>query len=892
MGKVGKRELRVPVRLPFLHASSAALLERAALGRRLAVVGGRPLRLCLRIGFVITFALRTSCISASSANLVVSLKDTLAGTSATHRFRDADHSTVQPRALASNMSDFGSLRAPLSPINRTTSPIGTRPAHHSLQYGHNPFSSSNNSAANSSPHSNHQSLTATASMNPHSRYSLGKGASTEHMMRLAQQGNAAAAGLDGGIRSPSMGGTAAMPGTPTSRSNLRPSSEMLPSMAAHHGTPETEAIDRWFEDLQHYEATLEEMAAASLDQNFKEELSAIEQWFRVLSEAERTAALYSLLQESTQVQIRFFITVLQQMARSDPVSALLSPGHPNSSMADQMEAKLASLGLKSPSAAGGGIKAPASPGNRGYRQSSDAAGYLSPNVAAMYNSSNSPGGNSDAASTLAAQRAKLKANRTSAPGTLLGEGRSSNYSGGQLDQVQEQRGGSPNPQQPQGGPQRSFSGDSASRPKSTDLSNTAGRSPRASGPLDDQLSPITASGNWSSMVNTPLVPMFTDNDKAGTGEANVNLDSAAAQLANLSQHGGHAHNMGNGRNLVDPDVPRYRRKSNQNGGPGPGPGGFGAAGSQMMFDQSSPGVSPNMAAQSGWGQSDNFGRGGLNAPSSAFGNNSFNIPPMSPNALAGLQSPSGGLANPLNLQMMNAMAVMSGLDLNNMNAAQFLAMQQQILQNQQNLAALAAQQQQQQQQQQYGRNLRASFGGGGALSPGLGVQTGRKSPRSGTSPAGRSTTLPGAGNAGSGGAGGATGAGAGAGAAAGGEEEVADLSVLNDVAAWLRQLRLHKYTPNFEHSSWKEMVVMDDKALEDKGVAALGARRKMLKTFEAVRKKYGIKMDGEDEPGSGVPGSTDAAESGNDKDAAHTADSAAAEKDAQQVDRELGGADA
>ncbi len=86
-----------------------------------------------------------------------------------------------------------------------------------------------------------------------------------------------------------------------------------------------EAIDQWFENLQNYEATLEEMAAASLDVNFKEELSAIEQWFRVLSEAERTAALYSLLQHSTQVQIRFFITVLQQMARSDPMTALLSP---------------------------------------------------------------------------------------------------------------------------------------------------------------------------------------------------------------------------------------------------------------------------------------------------------------------------------------------------------------------------------------------------------------------------------------------------------------------------------------------------------------------------------------------------------------------------------------
>ena len=69
----------------------------------------------------------------------------------------------------------------------------------------------------------------------------------------------------------------------------------------------------------------EEMAAASLDVNFKEELSAIEQWFKVLSEAERTAALYSLLQHSTQVQIRFFITVLQQMARADPMTALLSP---------------------------------------------------------------------------------------------------------------------------------------------------------------------------------------------------------------------------------------------------------------------------------------------------------------------------------------------------------------------------------------------------------------------------------------------------------------------------------------------------------------------------------------------------------------------------------------
>ena len=74
------------------------------------------------------------------------------------------------------------------------------------------------------------------------------------------------------------------------------------------------------------------------------------------------------------------------------------------------------------------------------------------------------------------------------------------------------------------------------------------------------------------------------------------------------------------------------------------------------------------------------------------------------------------------------------------------------------------------------------------------------------------------------------------------EEEVADISVLNDVPAWLRHLRLHKYTPNFEGSNWREMVLMDDQALEEKGVAAMGARRKMLKTFEAVRQKYGITL--------------------------------------------------
>jgi hypothetical protein len=44
--------------------------------------------------------------------------------------------------------------------------------------------------------------------------------------------------------------------------------------------------------------------------------------------------------------------------------------------------------------------------------------------------------------------------------------------------------------------------------------------------------------------------------------------------------------------------------------------------------------------------------------------------------------------------------------------------------------------------------------------------------------------------------------------------------------------------PNFEGMTWKEMVMMEEQALEVQGVAALGAR--MLKTFEVVRRKMGI----------------------------------------------------
>lgn len=66
-------------------------------------------------------------------------------------------------------------------------------------------------------------------------------------------------------------------------------------------------------------------------------------------------------------------------------------------------------------------------------------------------------------------------------------------------------------------------------------------------------------------------------------------------------------------------------------------------------------------------------------------------------------------------------------------------------------------------------------------------------------------------------------------------EDPTDPSLLQDIPSWLRSLRLHKYTDNLKDMNWTELVELDDKALEDRGVNALGARRKMLKVFEQVK---------------------------------------------------------
>lgn len=60
-------------------------------------------------------------------------------------------------------------------------------------------------------------------------------------------------------------------------------------------------------------------------------------------------------------------------------------------------------------------------------------------------------------------------------------------------------------------------------------------------------------------------------------------------------------------------------------------------------------------------------------------------------------------------------------------------------------------------------------------------------------------------------------------------EDPTDPALLQDIPSWLRSLRLHKYTDNLKDYKWEELVELDHKGLEERGVNALGARNKMLK---------------------------------------------------------------
>ncbi|KAL8388551.1 hypothetical protein RB595_009051 [Gaeumannomyces hyphopodioides] len=543
--------------------------------------------------------------------------------------------------------------------------------------------------------------------------------------------------------------------------NARPSSDFYAG-AGTEIDPQDKIAQQWIADIDQYETTLEEMAAATLDQDFKDELSAIEQWFRVLSEAERTAALYALLQQTTQVQIRFFIQILQQMGKNHPMSGVLSPANfDKDPMSNRLSDAMNKLNVGGDSARNSMARAPTSQAAK--RQS----GLDASTVNAMF---------PDAAAAIAAEKAKFTQQTGNQPPSnrnSIVDNRSSLVAPAISNTAETGEAGTPgqNPASPWGSdPSRAKPAAAGQTPMGQFVQpppsiGAALRSPRP-GPLtgnsiqNTTLTPGDKSvaelgvaspfggpsgGNWASMVNTPMNANFPQG-QGGVGQADMLANATAMKLAAMSTV--------NNRFALD-DVRKYRR-ARSNDAPGNGQGalspGMQVPGANVvMIDEHGRVLNRDQILAMQGQQNMSFSsRSRPNSPGIAlqqaagFGGMAF-----SPSNNGFLLNPMSGGLTPLPLGHMGVMAPE------------------------------------------------------GYLSDHSEMARGR-------SPRGRrgSSKPP---------------------------EDPTDPTLLQDIPAWLRSLRLHKYTDNLKDMKWNDLIELDDKQLEDRGVNALGARRKMLKVFEQVK---------------------------------------------------------
>ncbi|OJD37938.1 protein vts1 [Diplodia corticola] len=555
--------------------------------------------------------------------------------------------------------------------------------------------------------------------------------------------------------------------SPLSNRGIRPSSEVYFNK---QGIQDDDAMDnaaqQWIADIDQYEITLEEMAAATLDQDFKDELSAIEQWFRVLSEPERTAALYQLLQQTTGVQQRFFIQVLQQMAKSHPMSSVLSPANfgEKDPMSQKLNDAMNRLSVEGSRNSVGLGRPPPSPGAK--RNS----GLDTNTINSMF---------PDAAAAIAKQKAEFTQHTGAAPtsnrNSAIGD-RSSMVAPTISAPDDGKRDNAPQPPSSPWGP-RSTENQPPQRPKSSsshhqpmgqfvqpppsagglrsprpmtlsgdqNIQSTTLNAPDGSGAGMPMLSPYGASGSWASMVNTPMMPNFQQQ----ANQADMVANATAMKLAALSTV--------NNRIQLD-DVRKYRRARSSEG--------------------------------QGSGHNNN-NNGQQNVPASVVMTNEFGQV-LTPQQAAALQAQQLAAMNGRRSRPSSPGMAMQGGNLSAMNFA-----------SPQNNGFLSA----------YDNNMAAmnlgqfgiGMGGGheGYLSDHSEINRGR-------SPRGRrgSSKPP---------------------------EDPTNPDLLQDIPAWLRSLRLHKYTDNLKDLKWTDLVELDDEGLEKRGVNALGARRKMLKVFEQVR---------------------------------------------------------
>ncbi|KIH92149.1 protein VTS1 [Sporothrix brasiliensis 5110] len=571
---------------------------------------------------------------------------------------------------------------------------------------------------------------------------------------------------------------AALSGTnPSSR--IRPSSDFYgqpqppPPPAIGELDPQDKLAQEWIADIDQYETTLEEMAAATLDQDFKDELSAIEQWFRVLSEAERTAALYALLQQTTQVQIRFFIQVLRQMGKNHPMSGVLSPANfDKDPMSNRLSDAMNKLSVDSArnSMARNSImsvkrQSGLDPSTINAMFPDAAAAIATEKAKYTQQTGNPPVSNRNSAidprNSLVAPTISTPADAAAAATALPGPSNGQNPTSpwGPSSSANPAQPTVTSPGQPPMGqfsqPPPSAGGLRSPRPAMTLSPQAINADKNADLPL---LSPYGASGNWASMVNTPMVANFNQQQQSGN-QADMVANATAMKLAALSTV--------NNRVFLD-DVRKYRR-TRSNDAPGAPQNPLSPSAPTIQL----PGGTTNVVMVNEHGQILRT-EPMLAVPGQApLGFGAQRSRPNSPGIA--MQGGFGGIpfTSPQNNGFLSAYDG-SGLMNNSLNLG--------------------------------GMNL-GQLGLGG---PPEGYLSDHSDIIRGRSPRGRrgSSKPP---------------------------EDPTDPTLLQDIPSWLRSLRLHKYTDNLKDMQWMDLVELDDKQLEERGVNALGARRKMLKVFEQVK---------------------------------------------------------
>ncbi|KAG2217611.1 hypothetical protein INT45_004166 [Circinella minor] len=663
------------------------------------------------------------------------------------------------------------------------------------------------------------------------------------------------------LRPPSSETTTVPPSRTFQQRNPRPLSEVI--RPDSYISPEiqyiyyiAEALDKWFEDLQEYEHNLESMASASLDTRFKDELQHVDQWFSYLNEAERTATVYSLLQHSSQVQIRFFITVLQQMGKKDPVGSLLSPAHPEKSdMQAQLAGAMAKAELEAsqkllsvlPYRTGHSSAAIAAAAARNVDRHSFALGEadehrllssLGPDFLTSSSSSTSRP-NSTTSSSFGAMMeesfnrptssgARLKPSRAAAMYNNVGTtARPRSVIEGDLSSIFSNSGNNSNTswsgfnsgrtQQPGGGgmagidPHRASTG----RPKSADISNwsfglSGDHVTAATGNVNSSSSP------WGSL--SPTMSTFSEHAKTIERPSSASDIDQLAMLANNWKVTG-----GGGRNVIlNDDTKRFPRRRNH-------PVVTSAAGKATSI----PGTVPesderNQVADIVLSMYDN------NTTTSNNNNNNGPIPQQSTsaNSFGGASTPTTPTTSKrLSSRPTSPVPASS----NSATLSPYNNAPRSPRQQQHNPRSHLQQQQQQQQTPGFGRFLNPNDlveGDYDYLSDHS--ESSNVSGRNNYHPRYNNNNRKKFGQRGGGGNSNMNNNGNNQ------QKEkkysdVVDLQLLEDVPGWLRSLRLHKYNNIFETMKWQDMVKLSNDDLEAKGVAALGARRKMLKVFDQVK---------------------------------------------------------